>query len=485
MPSFGLCPSQCRRAAFAAARANSTATSLCAVLDAMSANFREQGIAIVKRAVEMDHAERYAEAYSLYTRALEYFTTYLKYEKSPSMRDAVRGKVIEYLERAEQLKTHLDDEGRAGVAVAGGGESSGDAGGSGATGASSSAGPAACSGVSRRRSRDELLEYLGGETLANVLHRRVVGQDTAVDGVARGIMRYYEGWRMGESPMVFLFVGPSGVGKTELAKAIAEACLGDASAVLRVDMGEYQERHSVAKLLGAPSGYVGSSEGTYFAEELRANPATVVLLDEVEKAHPDVLTVMLSVFDEGRFTPSKGGTVYASDAIFIMTSNLGADVITGMADGSPSLATYNRALEPILKAHFKRDEFLGRIDDILPFEPFTPQDLASVINLFLAKWVHLAASRHGLDLTFDAAVVDAVMAQYNPKYGVRSVKHIIEREVGNTLADASSAGLLTRGVAAQVTVGDAGNLVVELIDTPRRESGSEPVSQSAAAILAV
>ena len=414
----------------------------------------------------------------MYMRALEYFTTYLKYEKNPTLKTQVTQKVEEYMTRAEKLKVYLDSQAASSSSSS---SSSTSMASTSSTSETVEKGDVPTAddlggGMGRRRTREELQEYLEGKSLEEVLHRRVIGQDVAVSGVSRAIMRSYEGWRMGESPLVFLLLGPSGVGKTELAKAVAEALLGDASAILRLDLSEFQEAHSVSKILGAPQGYVGSSETPYFVDQLRKNPSTVVLLDECEKAHDAVLTMWLGVFDDGRFTPSTGGTIYCSDAIFILTSNAGSELISELAGSTPrpDLDTYTTALEPVLKKQFKRDEFLGRLDEILPFEPFTEDHLGQVISHFLQKWVDLASIRHSITLSFSDAVIASIIAQYNPRYGVRSVKHIIEREVGNVLADASSRNILYPGVVAQVDVGGGGDFVVVPVvdgDRDRVEGG--------------
>ncbi|XP_022829087.1 caseinolytic peptidase B protein homolog isoform X2 [Spodoptera litura] len=330
------------------------------------------------------------------------------------------------------------------------------------------------------------------------LKQFIVGQQAAVETVAAAVRRKENGWADDEHPLVFLFLGSSGIGKTELAKQLARYMhRDDPAAFIRLDMSEYQEKHEVAKLIGAPPGYVGHEEGGQLTRALARRADAVVLFDEVDKAHPDVLTVLLQLFDEGRLTDGKGKLIECKNAIFVMTSNLAADEIAqyglqlrreaearaaqrvrmaptvtveqrvGSHDangqsGPPESSDPEESLEvsrnfkdsvvrPILKRHFGRDEFLGRINEIVYFLPFSRQELLTLVNMELKLWAEKANARHSVDLRWEGGVLGALADGYDVHYGARSIKHEVERRVVNQIALAAERGALARGCGVLLT----------------------------------
>lgn len=288
------------------------------------------------------------------------------------------------------------------------------------------------------------------------LEQRIVGQTAAIRTVAAAVRRKENGWADEEHPLVFLFLGGSGVGKTELAKQLARYLhRDDPRAFIRLDMSEYQEKHEAAKLIGAPPGYVGHEEGGLLTRALAARADSVVLLDEVDKAHPDVLTVLLQLFDEGRLTDGKGKLIECRNAIFVMTSNLAADEIAAHGahlrrEGEPVTDDVSRqfkegVVRPILKRHFRRDEFLGRIDEVVYFLPFSRQELLALVACELGRWREAAARRHGLELRWQPDVLGLLADGYDAHYGARSVHHEVQRRAVSLLAVAAERGLLPRG----------------------------------------
>jgi ATP-dependent Clp protease ATP-binding subunit ClpC len=270
------------------------------------------------------------------------------------------------------------------------------------------------------------------------LHKRVVGQEEAVRAVSDAVRLARAGLREGRSPIAtFLFLGPTGVGKTELAKALAETVFGDEDAMIRLDMSEYMERHAVARLIGAPPGYVGYEEGGQLTERVRRRPYSVVLLDEIEKAHPDVYNVLLQVFDDGRLTDGKGRVVDFTNTILIATSNLGADVIQrslrqrGVKEEEPG--RLKRELMDVLRGHF-RPEFINRIDEIIVFHGLDRTEIRSIVELQLER-VKRAAHGQGVDLQFDESLVEHLAAAgFRPEFGARELRRLIRSEVETKLA---------------------------------------------------
>lgn len=275
------------------------------------------------------------------------------------------------------------------------------------------------------------------------LAKRVVGQELAIKAVSDAIRASRAGLNDPNRPMgVFLFLGPTGVGKTELAKALAEQIFSNEEAMIRLDMSEYMEKHTVSKLIGSPPGYVGYEEGGQLSEALRRRPYAVVLLDEIEKAHPDVLNVLLQVFDDGRLTDSKGRRVNCKNALFIMTSNLGSqELMQAMQVGKVPLTKEGiiAIVEPVLRRHFP-PEFLNRIDEILPFLPLQEEEIAVIVELQLQRVAKRIKERH-ISLFWDQEVAHELAKRgYDPLFGARPLKRLIQHEVVNKLSRAILAG---------------------------------------------
>lgn len=275
--------------------------------------------------------------------------------------------------------------------------------------------------------------------LEDELGKRVVGQDMAVTAVSEAIRRSRSGLSDPGRPMgAFLFMGPTGVGKTELAKALAEQLFDQEEAMVRLDMSEYMERHSVAKLIGSPPGYVGYEEGGQLTEALRRRPYTVVLFDEIEKAHPDVFNILLQVFDDGRITDAKGRVVNCKNSLFIMTSNLGSELLMQQMEKGTKTLTKKEILailEPVIKTHF-RPEFINRLDDILPFLPLQKEDMGKIVEIQLNRLAHRMQDRE-VSLKWSDAVVKQLAEQgYDPVFGARPLKRLIQQEIVNMLSTA-------------------------------------------------
>lgn len=280
--------------------------------------------------------------------------------------------------------------------------------------------------------------------MEDMLHKRVVGQDEAVRAVADAVRRSRAGLQNEKRPIgSFMFLGTTGVGKTELAKALAEALFNDENMMTRIDMSEYQERHSVSRLVGAPPGYVGYDEGGQLTEAVRRKPYSVILLDEIEKAHPDVFNILLQVLDDGRLTDNKGRTVDFKNTILIMTSNVGAEVIQeymqriehidDKASRTDVLEECRRAVIDILKKSM-RPEFINRIDEIIMFEPLTRKDILGILNLQLNA-LRKKMEEHGISIEFSQKFIDYMSEKgYDPAYGARPIKRILQRELVNMLA---------------------------------------------------
>ncbi|HEY8115184.1 MAG TPA: AAA family ATPase, partial [Actinomycetota bacterium] len=267
--------------------------------------------------------------------------------------------------------------------------------------------------------------------LEEALHRRVVGQDEAVSAVANAIRRSRAGLSDPTRPIgSFLFLGPTGVGKTELARALAEYLFDDERAMVRIDMSEYQERHTVSRLVGAPPGYIGFEEGGQLTEAVRRRPYSVLLLDEIEKAHTDVFNVLLQLLEDGRLTDGHGRTVDFRNAVVIMTSNLGGAIFR------ETEISADKRREAVLEdvQGFFRPEFVNRIDEIVVFEPLTPEQIGAIVDIQIRLLAERLAERSlGLELT-DAAR-DLIAARgYDPAFGARPLKRLIQREIQDPLA---------------------------------------------------
>ena len=299
------------------------------------------------------------------------------------------------------------------------------------------------------------------ERLEEELHKRVVGQNEAVDAVARAIKRSRVGLKDPKRPVgSFLFLGPTGVGKTELSKALAEAVFGSEEALIRVDMSEYMEKHSVSKLIGSPPGYVGFEEGGQLSEKVRSNPYSVILFDEIEKAHSDVFNILLQVLDDGHITDSQGRKVDFKNTIIIMTSNTGAQRIIdpkklGFVTASNADTEHEDMKKNVMdevKQNFK-PEFLNRIDDIIVFRALTEEDVRNISNLLLKELKQRVASQMEIQLKFGDAVKKLIFEKgYDKKYGARPLKRAIQTNIEDELAEAVLKGEIKRGDTVQVTV---------------------------------
>jgi len=279
--------------------------------------------------------------------------------------------------------------------------------------------------------------------LEKEIAKRVVGQEEAVKSVSEAIRRSRSGLSDPNRPIgAFLFLGPTGVGKTELAKALAQQLFDREDAIIRLDMSEYMERHSISKLIGSPPGYVGYEEGGQLTETLRHRPYSVVLLDEVEKAHHDVFNILLQVFEDGRMTDSKGRVVNCKNALFIMTSNLGSDKILKemeITEGKLSADQILKLIDPIIRQHF-RPEFLNRLDEILPFLPLRKEDMHKIVLIQLDFLVKRLKDRH-IELTWTDEVIDYLSDKgYDPHFGARPLKRLIQKKVTNLLSTALLSG---------------------------------------------
>jgi ATP-dependent Clp protease ATP-binding subunit ClpB len=268
------------------------------------------------------------------------------------------------------------------------------------------------------------------------LKERVIGQDEAIQSVANAIRRSRAGLSDPRRPIgSFIFLGPTGVGKTELARALAEFLFDDEHAMIRIDMSEYMEKHAVSRLIGAPPGYVGYEEGGQLTEAVRRRPYAVVLFDEIEKAHPDVFNVFLQIMDDGRLTDGKGRVVDFKNTIIIMTSNIGSVYLQdlGMHHNAEEIAEAHKQVMEALRAHFK-PEFLNRVDDIVIFNPLGKEQLTKIVDLRLEDLRKLLAERK-ISLELTPAAKELVFTEgYDPNYGARPLKRSIQRLVQDPLA---------------------------------------------------
>ena len=307
------------------------------------------------------------------------------------------------------------------------------------------------------------------------LHKRVVGQDQAIHAVADAVRRSRAGLSNEKRPIgSFLFMGTTGVGKTELAKALAEFLFNDENMITRIDMSEYQERHTVSRLIGAPPGYVGYDEGGQLTEAVRRKPYSVVLLDEIEKAHPDVFNILLQVLDDGRLTDNKGRTVDFKNTIIIMTSNVGSDIIQNYMDRLPEVGAKGMDSSAEASAMTKRSEmleeckgkildvlkqtirpeFLNRIDEIIMFEPLTRNDIRDILHIQMTALKH-KLSEDGVEISFTDAFEDYMTDKgYDPAFGARPIKRVMQRELVNKLAKAILDGTVHKDSVVEADVAD-------------------------------
>ena len=298
--------------------------------------------------------------------------------------------------------------------------------------------------------------------LGETLHKRVIGQDEAVSRVTEAIMRSRAGINDPRKPLgSFLFLGPTGVGKTELAKALAEALFDDEHNIVRIDMSEYMEKHNVSRLIGAPPGYVGYEEGGQLTEAVRRKPYSVVLFDEVEKAHPDVFNVLLQILDDGRVTDSQGRTVDFKNTIIILTSNLGSQFILDGMNEDGTISDEARAnVDSLLKRSF-RPEFLNRLDEIVFYKPLTKDEIFGIIDLQTNDLRRrLKDKQLSLDITDEAKQL-IVDSSYDPSFGARPLKRYIQRNLETLIAREILADSVHQGDTIHIGVKDGALAVCE------------------------
>ncbi|MCL2194839.1 MAG: AAA family ATPase [Oscillospiraceae bacterium] len=307
--------------------------------------------------------------------------------------------------------------------------------------------------------------------LEDELHRRVVGQDEAVTAISRAIRRGRAGLKDPKRPTgSFLFLGPTGVGKTELCKALAAAMFGDESAMVRLDMSEYMEKHTVSRLVGSPPGYVGYDEGGQLSEQVRRKPYCVVLFDEIEKAHPEVFHILLQILEDGRLTDAQGHVVDFRNTVVIMTSNLGASKITkqgggiGFGDDGNAAITQQKIKDAVMGELKRalRPEFLNRVDDIIVFHQLDKPQIREIAGRMLAQ-VQQRLAEQDIQLTFDESVTDLMAdAGFDPVYGARPLRRAIVHQVEDTLSERLLEGAIAPG-GSYVCRAENGAVVVTAI----------------------
>ncbi len=299
--------------------------------------------------------------------------------------------------------------------------------------------------------------------LENILHERVIGQEDAVSAVSKAIRRGRVGLKDPNRPIgSFLFLGPTGVGKTELSKALAEAMFGSENAMIRVDMSEYMEKHSVSKLIGSPPGYVGYDEGGQLSEKVRQNPYSVILFDEVEKAHPDVFNILLQVLDDGHITDAQGRKVSFKNTIIIMTSNAGAQNIIspkklGFASVTDEKEDYKKMKDGVLeevKRIFK-PEFINRIDEMIVFHSLTKENIKSIVHIMFSSIEKRAKQQMNITLELSEEIIDFIVEKgYDQNYGARPLRRAIQSNIEDKLAEELLEGNLLSGDTATLTLFD-------------------------------
>lgn len=302
------------------------------------------------------------------------------------------------------------------------------------------------------------------KNLEQILHERVVGQEEAVTAISKAIRRGRVGMKDPKRPIgSFLFLGPTGVGKTELSKALGEAVFGTENSIIRVDMSEYMEKHSVSKLIGSPPGYVGYEEGGQLSEKVRRNPYSVILFDEIEKAHPDVFNILLQVLDDGQITDSQGRKVSFKDTVIIMTSNCGAEnIITpkklGFGTVSSEKENYEfmkrRVMEEVRRTF--RPEFLNRIDEIIVFHALNKAHMSQIVSIMLREVELRCREQLGISIEADEKTVDYLIEKgYDEKYGARPLRRAIQNLIEDALADEILDGNIQRGEQILITCADS------------------------------
>jgi len=291
--------------------------------------------------------------------------------------------------------------------------------------------------------------------MEDAIGKRVIGQEEAVKAVASAVRRARAGLQDPNRPMgSFLFLGPTGVGKTELTKALAEFLFDDSSAMVRIDMSEFMEKHSVARLIGAPPGYVGYEEGGVLTEAVRRRPYQVVLFDEVEKAHADVFNVLLQVLDDGRLTDGQGRTVDFTNTLIILTSNLGSQYLANLAEDEDVEKVESQVME-VVRGHF-RPEFLNRLDEIILFHRLGQKHMGPIVDIQVSRLQQLLDDRKiKLELS-EAARAWLGRVGYDPVYGARPLKRAVQKYLQDPMADAILAGKIRDGQTVRVDEGDGG-----------------------------
>ncbi|MGD9294506.1 MAG: ATP-dependent chaperone ClpB, partial [Roseobacter sp.] len=306
------------------------------------------------------------------------------------------------------------------------------------------------------------------------LHKRVIGQNTAVKAVANAVRRARAGLNDENRPLgSFLFLGPTGVGKTELTKAVAEFLFDDDNAMVRIDMSEFMEKHSVARLIGAPPGYVGYDEGGVLTEAVRRRPYQVVLFDEVEKAHPDVFNVLLQVLDDGVLTDGQGHTVDFKQTLIVLTSNLGAQALSQLPDGADA-SDAKRDVMDAVRAHF-RPEFLNRLDETIIFDRLRRDDMDGIVDIQLARLLKRLASRK-ITLELDEGARQWLADEgYDPVFGARPLKRVIQRALQDPLAEMLLAGDIRDGETIRVSAGSEGLIIGDRVSATNRPKPDDAV----------
>ncbi|MEM1432106.1 MAG: AAA family ATPase, partial [Pseudomonadota bacterium] len=316
--------------------------------------------------------------------------------------------------------------------------------------------------------RDKLLR------MEDQLGQRVIGQKRAVEAVSNAVRRARAGLNDENRPLgSFLFLGPTGVGKTELTKALAEFLFDDDAAMVRIDMSEFMEKHAVARLIGAPPGYVGYDEGGVLTEAVRRRPYQVVLFDEVEKAHPDVFNVLLQVLDDGVLTDGQGRTVDFKQTLIVLTSNLGAQALSHLPDGADPSEAKRNVMEAV-RAHFK-PEFLNRLDDMIVFDRLTRGDMSGIVDIQLASLAKRLARRGiGLDLD-ESARAWLADEGYDPVYGARPLKRVLQKSLQDSLAEEILSGDVADGDTVEVRAGAEGLIIGDRVASTNREAPDDAV----------
>ena len=319
--------------------------------------------------------------------------------------------------------------------------------------------------------RDKLLN------MESLLRDRVVGQDPALQAVSLSVRRARAGLQERNRPIgSFLFLGPTGVGKTELTKALAEFLFDDEQAMIRIDMSEYMEKHSVARLIGAPPGYVGYDEGGALTEAVRRRPYQVILFDEIEKAHPDVFNILLQVLDDGRLTDGQGRKVDFSNTLIVLTSNLGAEHLANLPDGASAEEAREDVMN-VVRASF-RPEFINRLDEIILFNRLGRADMTGIVDIQLRRLHALLADREITLTLTDAAKAWLADAGYDPVYGARPLRRLIQRAVQDPLATLILEGQINDQGHALADVDENGaGLTIKA--APKTDSGTLDPAQAA------